>query len=111
MASDLHSVGVKALLGRLQVGSVLNFRCRSHIFWVDRKTPLWAVQVSAQPSGTVVQALGFELCHQCVLRCPQQPGQRVPLAEQKMSWGFCWEQPRTLGEDPGADRRGQAVGR
>uniref|UniRef100_A0A672V3G2 Potassium sodium-activated channel subfamily T member 1 n=1 Tax=Strigops habroptila TaxID=2489341 RepID=A0A672V3G2_STRHB len=38
----------------LQIRSVLIFPCRSHIFWVDRKMPLWAVQVSAHTSGTVV---------------------------------------------------------
>lgn len=80
MASDLHSVGVKALLVRLQLGSVLNFPCRSHIFWVDRKTPLWAVQVSAQPSGTVTQELGFELCHQCV---PNSWGDGFPWVSRK----------------------------
>lgn len=42
----------------LWFGSSWDVLCRSHIFWVDRKLPLWAVQVSTGLPGAEQQLLG-----------------------------------------------------
>lgn len=42
----------------LLFGSSWDVLCRSHIFWVDRKLPLWAVQVSSGLCEAGQQLLG-----------------------------------------------------
>lgn len=63
MASGLRSVGGKDTDSWATAQTPVCFLCRSHIFWVDRKTPLWAVQVSSLGwvCGSPVE-LGLELC-------------------------------------------------